>query len=187
VCQHGILKGYSALHILAKQSGYNDFGCIDVVDKAILLLNRNARISCRDDEGNTVLHTVLKTKRFHERRCKSHSRSHGNLFTWYTSVEAPKDILRVFLTAGADIHAINNAGETPSMIATKYGREAEWIEALQFCGYEHEKLCSCCTHTIEEERQTPKLSLQEYCQQRKSMRHISTFEEMKSGYRHGDI
>jgi hypothetical protein len=152
-----------------------------VVDKAILLLNRKADISCRDENGDTVLHTLFKSGRLHERMSKIQARRLGDLQTWDLSFKAPKDLLMVFITAGADVYATNDDGETPSMVALEYGREDEWIEALELCGYESEEVLRlrCYIHNTTHEHQTSKLSFQEYCQQRQPQRHYSRFEEVQ--------
>jgi hypothetical protein len=50
----------SALTSLVNNCGYKWGNALDVVAKAILLLNRKADIYCDDEQGDTVLHTVLK-------------------------------------------------------------------------------------------------------------------------------
>lgn len=156
-----------------------------MVDKAILLLNRKADISCRDENGDTVLHTLFKSGRLHERMSKIQARRLGDLQTWDLSFKAPKDLLMVFITAGADVYATNDDGETPSMVALEYGREDEWIEALELCGYEFEKVLESGIYRPTGENQTSKLSFQEYCQRRQQRRHPQyddgdEYEEVRS-------
>lgn len=105
-----------------------------MVEKAILFLNRKADISCRDEIGDTVLHTFLKCERLHEKESRSQIHS-GRMWMWDVSLKAPKDLLMVFITAGADVYAANDNGETPSMVASEYQREDEWIEVLELCGW----------------------------------------------------
>jgi hypothetical protein len=169
----------SALTILAYECEYC-WGTIDVVDKAILLLNRKADISCRDEYGDTVLHTVLECKRFHERILKTEARKKGQLHRWQLSFKAPKDLLMVFITGGADVYATNDDGVTPSMVASEYGREDEWIEALELCGYDSEEVLTSCTHYPTRKHQMSKLSFQEYCQQRPQQQHLGLFEQVQS-------
>jgi hypothetical protein len=163
------LRELSALATLACYSGHTSFDVIDVVDKAILLLNRKANISCRDASGDTVLHTLLKCERYYERMSKITARRHSGLHLhhWRMSFKVPKDLLKVFISAGADVYATNDNGQTPSMVASEYGRMDEWIEALELCGYEYEEVLKSCIHHPSSRHQTSKLSFQEYCQQRK--------------------
>jgi hypothetical protein len=151
-----------------------------VVEKAILFLNRKADISCRDEYGDTVLHTLLKCERYHDNVSKSQV---PRLQLWHFSFKAPKDLLMVFITAGADVYATNNAGETPSKVASEYGREDEWIEALELCGYESEEVLTSCIHRPSRENQTSKLSFKEYCQQRQrrqQRQYPSRFDQVQS-------
>lgn len=87
----------------------------------------------------------------------------------------------VFITAGADVYATNDDDITPSMIALEYGREDEWIEALELCGYEPEEVFTSCIHHPTQGPQTSKLSFQEYCQQRHQWQHPSYSERFQSG------
>lgn len=153
-----------------------------MVDKAILLLNRKADISCRDKIGDTVLHILLKCERSNERFPKPQKRP----YTWGLSFKAPKDLLMVFITAGADVYATNNEGKTPSRVALEYRREDEWIEALMLCGYDFEEVIACSIHHSTRGHQTSKLSFQEYCQQRQYRQHISPDEEIENGYMDSD-
>lgn len=170
----------SALTILAYEAGYIFGETMDVVDKAILLLNRKADISCRDKNGDTVLHTLLKCQRRHERESKAEARRYGRLQTWELSFMAPKDLLMVFIAAGANIYATNDDGETPFMVASKYGRENEWIEALGLCGYESEEGLTSCINRPTREHQTSKLTFQKYCQQRQQRQNFGRFELVQS-------
>lgn len=155
----------SALTILAHMCGY-EWATVDVVEKAIILLNRKADISCREASGDTVLHTLLKCQRLHGSISKPPACWPGKLYAWRLSFKAPKDLLMVFITAGADVYATNDYGETPSMVASSYGRADEWIEALQLCGYDSEEVLTYCMHCSIREHQNSKLFFQEYCQQR---------------------
>lgn len=160
------------LTALATSCGYYYANSIDIVDKAILLLQRGADISCRRRNGDTVLHTLLKCKHLHERLSKADVRRcyGGNIESWNLSLRAPKDLLMVFITAGADVYAINNEGETPTMLASDFGRHEEWTEALELCGYDSKQVLAHLDSVLHDclcERQTSKLSFEEYCLQRK--------------------
>ncbi|EPE24439.1 Ankyrin repeat-containing protein [Glarea lozoyensis ATCC 20868] len=159
----------SALSILANRCGYYLSDSIDIVDKAILLLKHKADVSWRDREGNTVLHTVLRSVRLHERMAKTDAQlqSSQQLHNWQLSLEAPKDLLMAFITAGADVYSINNHGETLFMTASNYGREREWSEALESCGFEPEEIWTLgAIYPPAFELQAPTLPFEKYCQLR---------------------
>jgi len=157
---------WTALTVLAQACGYYSVLTMDVVDKAILLLNRKANISCRDDNGDTVLHTALRALRFHDFVSKPRAHDWIRMRAWDLSFTALRDLLAVFITAGADVYATNNAGKTPSMVAWEYGREGEWIEALELCGYDSQEVLTSCIHRPIRVHQTAKLSFDDYCKQR---------------------
>jgi hypothetical protein len=153
----------SPLIYLADICGYFFGEVIQTVDKAILLLKRKADISCRDHNGNTVLHTLLECPRpYEDSRLLPEDR-------FYLSLTEPKQLLMAFITAGADVYAINNRGETPSMIAWDFGREDEWTEALTLCGYDSEEVFAQsdpALHDCTRIPQSSKLSFEEFCQVR---------------------
>jgi hypothetical protein len=83
---------------------------------------------------------------------------------WSISTTASKDLLVVFLSAGADVYAKNNNQETPYMVAVRHGRENEWLEALETCGYESEPgltPSACRSHHPTPQSQKSELSLQQ--------------------------
>jgi hypothetical protein len=158
-----------------------------VVDKAILLLNRKADISCRDYNGDTVLHTVLKCSRLHEDLSYKKAERAGGGARWIQSLEDPKDLLIVFITAGVDVYAANNDGKTPSMVAREHGRDEEWIEALELCGYNAKEVLSDpypkdCTRKY----QKSKLSFEEYCQQRQKRPRFEEFHPVNDEFGSSD-
>jgi hypothetical protein len=144
------------------------------VDKAILLLERAANISWRDSSGDNVLHASLNSKRRHERvtHTYDYSESTPNMYKdhhFCMSLTEPKQFLILCIAAGADVYATNNDGETPSLVARKYGREREWTEALSQCGYDPiEVFVQSDASPLDGTRirQTSKLSFKEYCQRR---------------------
>lgn len=175
-------KWCSPLTELAIHGGYHTGKEIDIVEKAILLLSQEAEVSCQDENGDAVLHTLLKCDRYHEhtsnregRRDKSH------LEQWKLSHSAPNDLLMAFITAGADVYATNNDGKSPSMVATDYRRKKDWIQALERCGYSADEVifASCPNHEARV-RQISKLSFDQYCRDRKTtagwFEEIETFE-----------
>jgi hypothetical protein len=153
---------------LADYCGLSFGDAIHIIDKAILLLNRNVDISCRDSNGDTVLHKVLRCERLHEQESYAEAVKWGRQLRWTLSLKEPQELLMVFITAGADVYATNGRGETPSIVASTYGRDEEWIEALELCGFDSQQVLtdSCRCHANGPlERQKSKLSFEEYCQQ----------------------
>jgi hypothetical protein len=151
------------LIFFAFRSGGGRANEIQTVDKAIFLLKRKADISCRDYNGDTVLHALLKSLRDYERPEPVEEKS------IYLSLTQPKQLLMVFMTAGADVCAINDKGETPSTIAQKYGKEDEWTEALTLCGYDPEVVFAQSNSALHDPPRiplTPKLSFEQFCQNR---------------------
>ena len=47
-----------------------------------------------------------------------------------------KDIVMLMITAGADVYAVNNAGESVSDTAHLFGHSQLWAECLEACGYD---------------------------------------------------
>jgi len=184
-----IVKDYqgnlcSPLILLAVDCGYWFGQTIHIVEKAILLLKWRVDISCRLPDGDTVLHTILKCDRFHERLPRKQRRLDADRCR--LSRTEPRELLIAFITAGADVYARNEAGHTPSITARACGREKEWLEALEFCGYDSKEVMKQLSHNCEERTrlpQTSKLSFEEYCQQRekrKKMKEKCRFEEVES-------
>ena len=84
----------------------------------------------------------------------------------YLFHKVPKDLLMVFLTAGADVYATNNYGKTPSEIAFINEREDEWIEALLLCGYNAAEVIADSDPDLKNKAhkpQTSKLTFKECC------------------------
>ncbi|KAH6679183.1 hypothetical protein B0J14DRAFT_293095 [Halenospora varia] len=159
------------LTALADNCGYDTLEAIDVVEKAIFLLQRKVDISCRGSNGDTVLHNLFRSDRLHSRVSKAQAKSNtgGIMWQYPLSFTAPKDLLMVFITAGADVYAINDGRHTPSDIALEYGRVEEWIEALILCGYNAVEVIADsdpCLQDSTREPQTSKLSFEDYCRQR---------------------
>lgn len=153
----------SPLILIAASCGKTASNTVQLVDKAILLLKRNADISCRDRNGDTVLHLVLRCPRHHERNRMS---PEGE---FYISLTELNELLMVFITAGADVCAINDEGETPSKIAQDYGWKDEWTKALTLCGYDSEDVFARSGPTFHDSTHIPQisvLSFEEFCQNR---------------------
>jgi hypothetical protein len=99
-----------ALAVLARDCGLACGASFNILDKTILLLSRGANVSCRDSFGNTVLHLVISSDRLPKPKGRGATR-------WLVSLTQPFNLLVLFMTAGADVYATNDAGETPSMVA----------------------------------------------------------------------
>lgn len=112
----------SPLLVLASNSGYSDSDYVHILEKAIVLLKWGMDVSCRDVNGNTVLHRFLSCNRRYWAKLG------------LRPFLEPRQLLKVLIAAGADIYALNNAGRSASRTARNFGRETEWFEALEFCG-----------------------------------------------------
>ncbi|KUJ18790.1 uncharacterized protein LY89DRAFT_717327 [Mollisia scopiformis] len=151
--RHGGAK-CSPLMILASESGYRATDILHILEKAIILLKWGVEISCRDLNGNTVLHRVLCCHR-------RYTICHG-----LRPFLEPGELLKIFIAAGADIYALNNAGRSASRTARNFGREKEWSEALQFCGFDPEEVMAQTMPKYKPymgPRHTPTLTFGEYC------------------------
>jgi hypothetical protein len=141
----------------------------ETVEKAILLLKWKSNISYHDNFGNTLLHLLLRCEQVDQNKDWEFNKLELN-----HSLRTQRELLIVFITAGADVYAINHYGETPSILARTYGREKRWIKALTFCGYDYSDVISAQPdgdlHDPNRVRQTSKLSLEEYCQRRQDYR-----------------
>ncbi|KAH8593914.1 hypothetical protein B0O99DRAFT_193320 [Bisporella sp. PMI_857] len=156
------------LMTLASYCGYYYGTTLHVVDKAIWLIKHGADIACIDDSGDTILHAALRCNRLEKWRFQSCIKYNWARYSWLMSKKAPKDLLIVFITAGADVYARNNEGETPSIVARSEGHENEWVEALQHCGFNaKEVLAYSYSNSENKTKQTSQLSLKEYCGTRK--------------------
>jgi hypothetical protein len=146
------------LQTLADICGYRWWVTLDVLDKAILLLKRGANVLHRGPGDSTLLHTVLSSNRADkadQARC------------FMLSKKVPQELLIAFISAGADVYAENDEGETPSMYARYHSREQEWIQALRICGFDAEEVFEAsCLPCNRHARQTSKLSFREFCRLR---------------------
>jgi hypothetical protein len=140
---------------LANYSGYGYTDSFHILEKVIILLKWGVGISCRDSEGNTVLHKVLSSYR---RNPLNHSRSR----------KEPGELLKVFIAAGADVYALNKSGHSASRISREYGREEEWSIALDFCGFDFKEVMNQTMpkyNPYPGPRQTSKFTFEEYYRQ----------------------
>lgn len=154
---------------LARNSGYEYGSKFYILEKAMLLLERKADVSRRGAHGDTVLHAILRCSRRYERLSR-HVRRGRRLWHWKLSISTPKDMLILFMSAGADVFATNRIGQTSCMVAAEYGRLEEWEEALGACGYDAEEVMAHSHSDFEAcpcEHQASKLMFEDYCQQLK--------------------
>jgi hypothetical protein len=146
----------SPMLFLASISGYDTSDVVTVLEKAILLLHWGVEISCHDCLGNTVLHRILDNRRH------SYGGRHG-----IRPYKEPGELLKVFIAAGADVYALNSAGRSASRTARNYGREEEWSEALESCGFNSKEVVRQTMPRYLEytgPRQVSKLTFEEYYQ-----------------------
>ncbi len=87
---------------LAEYGGLCYGDAFHIIDKAILLLNRNVDISCHDNNGDTVLQTLLRCRRLQEHVSYAEAVELGQQLSWTLSLKEPQELLMVFITAGAD-------------------------------------------------------------------------------------
>jgi hypothetical protein len=158
-------KPIPPLSALAEECGLVLGTSFNILEKAILLLNRGASVSCRDLLGYTVLHSVISNTRLYELPDRLAMTGSAR---WFISLSQPFNLLVVFITAGADVYAITDDSKTPSMLAMEYGRMEEWTSALQICGFDVQEVLShpspCCKDCISN-HQTSQLSFEDWCQQ----------------------
>jgi hypothetical protein len=105
---------------------------IDFADKVLMLIEFGFSASCRDSNGNTVLHILLST----ETLCNSPD-------CWFDCQEqylnnAALKALVYLILAGADVHACNNESHSTAQLAAAHGLEAVWCKVLKLCGYNTE-------------------------------------------------
>lgn len=156
------------LSLLAKACGYFVPNYFQVATKAILLLKRGADVRYRHQNGDTLLHTLLKGRRYHQDIAYVTADHNDTMYQRNSSIRQPKLLLVAFIAAGADVYAINNKGLTPSAIAKIYGREREWKRALRVCGYDVAEVTrqSSAEHwATMQPRQMPKLRFEDFCKQ----------------------
>ena len=143
-------------------------GCaVDVLEKTILLLRSTADIAVVDEECNNILHCVLKARVFDGMEAISwmeDKETHAKAWMVATcdcdrcnaSFREPRQLLTAAIAAGADIYAFDENGNTPTMAAEQYGREEEWVEALEECGIDVKQVF---LHTTEWENMLDELDI----------------------------
>ena len=98
-------------------------------DKVGLLLTRGANVKVRTSRGKTCLHLVLSKHAHHDRGCWCDNESYLRRHQYRT-----KDIVILMITAGADVCAVDEYGQSVSDVAMRSGQQTLWIEALKYCG-----------------------------------------------------
>ena len=98
-------------------------------DKVGLLLTRGANVKARSARGKTCLHRVFSKHLHHDRDCWCLD---GSLL-WRHQCRT-KDIVILMITAGADVWAVDEYGQSVSDIAISSGQQTLWTEALKYCG-----------------------------------------------------
>jgi hypothetical protein len=152
---------------------------LDILEKAILLLRLTADITVVDEECNNVLHCALKARVFHEiegreAQAKAWMVAACDCDRCNASFREPRQLLTAAIAAGADIYAFNQNGDTPTMAAEQCDREAEWVEALEECGIDVEKVF---LHTKEWENVLGKLDIGFlHCSSEKKAKIVDEFE-----------
>jgi hypothetical protein len=109
------------------------------------LLRLTADITVVNEECNNVLHCTLKARVFEdiegkEAQAKAWMVAACDCDRCNASFREPRQLLTAAIAAGADIYAFNQNGDTPTMVAERCDREAEWVEALEECGIDVEKV-----------------------------------------------
>jgi hypothetical protein len=115
----------SPLIYLADAVGYWDEFTFHVLEKAVVLLRwGNFDTTCVDSHGSTVLHVILRCKRLDM-----------GVIAGLRPCKEPRELLKWFIAAGADVYALSSDGRSASRVARNYGRDREWTEALEACGF----------------------------------------------------
>ena len=140
-------------------------------DKIALLLARGADVNARDTLGNTCLHAVMDYDPLPDCVGKSRLERKDDL----------RDILMLMITAGADVYAINDNGETVSAIAHLRGHFKMWSEVLEACGYDvykvyaGEEISIGWSSAVDSARtglRAERLSFKQYLEQRKAFSRV---------------
>ena len=98
-------------------------------DKVGLLLTRGANVKARSSRGETCLHLVFEEHYPSGAFCWCDNRSQ----LWRHRCRT-KDIVILMITAGADVCAVDEEGESVSDVAIRSGQQTLWTEALDYCG-----------------------------------------------------
>jgi hypothetical protein len=141
----------------------------NLVEKAILLIKRGADIGIHGDHGNTVLHFLLA----------SNIMKSLGMWSGYRQIFCElQEVLKVFITAGADIYTPNAHGDTPTAIALESGLTDIWIKALEYCGVDSKAVIAQSQDPDPEfVHQYSKVTFGEYCQRREAG--LDRFEEIQ--------
>ena len=161
-------ESYPLLELAVSFSGI--FGdSMDLANKFALLLTRGADANQKDSTGRNCLHYALRL----------HSRSRSSTWSEFKTeiLDELKDILMLAITAGADIYAMAEDGDTPHLTARQMGLAEMWHEVLDSCfgigqSYRESDLSFGSSSALENAQcsSRPQLivSFQEYLHQRKA-------------------
>jgi hypothetical protein len=159
---------FSPLSILAWHHSTGSSDDFETPDKVALLLARGADVNQRDPLGNTCLHIVMNRNECPFEKTRLERQTELN------------DILMLMITAGADVQAVNDNGDTVSDIAHAFGHCQIWAEVLEASGYDVERTHQETNvglgrssavenlHTGHSTEWTSKLSFADYVKQRQT-------------------
>ena len=151
-------------------------GSPQVSDKIALLLRRGANVKVTGFLAETCLHLVL-TEHDHKDPCWCDRKA----LVW-RHLRRTKDIVILWITAGADVSAIDRKGRSVSDEAIHSGQQTLWTEALKYCGIDirdvhtrrnvnHAYSTALSSEYSQPSRSvTSKISLEEYLERRKAPR-----------------
>ena len=134
-----------------------------------LLLSRGANVNARNSRRQTCLHMVFSGR--------PHIRDSSYLRKYLLQ---KKDILILYICAGADVYAVDEHGDSVSDVASNSEQKKVWIAALKYCGIDindvtarpsSEKVYSTAIEAQYSEPSksvTSKVSLTEYLERREA-------------------
>jgi hypothetical protein len=143
-----------------------------IADKVALLLRRGANPNTRSACGCTCLHILLSYSHQDSRRKFRMSAEEREICL--------KDILMLMITAGADVYAVDDDGDSVTDITFIFDHEDVWYESLIDCGYNPDEVyqgneagtgwsSSVDPHYAQpSETQKPKLTFAEYLRIRRA-------------------
>ena len=168
-------QGRTPLLLLADDHAEQWGGSYQIPGKIALLLSRGVKVNARDSSGGSCLHLVSRHIHW-ESRCPC-----GDEIRWWRHLSMTKDILIMMISAGADVCAIDEDGESVSDVALCSGLEMLWTDALKYCGIDIKDVLARSNfnpaystavdsrYSGPSELVTSKISLTEYLERRKAL------------------